>query len=81
MRSVSPMGGSLKRFGRVLDTGFEGVSGRCKEKNHVVSLKPLEIPIISVPLHRQSPPSLSSMLKCAGRFIFIDIQIWPNDIL
>ena len=39
MRSVSPMGGSLKRFGRVLDAGFEGVSGRSKEKNHVVSLK------------------------------------------
>ena len=29
---------------------------------------------------RKSPPSLSLMLKCAGRFILY-IQIWPNDIL
>ena len=42
--------------------------------------KNLEILIFSVHLHRQSPPSLSLMLKCAGRFILY-IQIWPNDIL
>ena len=27
--------------------------------------------IKTVPLHHQNPPSLSTMLKCAGRFIFI----------
>ena len=27
--------------------------------------------IKAVPLHHQNPPSLSTMLQCAGRFIFI----------
>ena len=33
--------------------------------------KPFVFQKIVVPLHYQNPPSLSTMLKCAGRFIFI----------
>ena len=30
--------------------------------------------IKAVPLHHQNPPSLSTMLKCAGRFMFMQMS-------
>ena len=81
MRSVSPTGGSLKRFGRVLDAGFEGVSGRSKEKNHVVSLKTFgnsNYFRIFAPLV-PAKPLIDAQMR--GAFYFYCIQIWPNDIL
>jgi len=57
----------------VLVCVFAVIASSKKWKNVCFVETFLEFLIFSVPLHYQNPPSLSTMLKCAGRFFNIDM--------